>query len=238
MSGHSHAKTVMHTKQAEGAKKGKIFSKLARQISVVTREGGDDPETNPKLRQILEQARKFNMPKSNVEKAIQRGTGKLPGAKLEEIVFEAYGPGNVAIIIEGITDNTNRTLSEIKQILQGHNGKMAGEGSVKWLFERKGCITIESKDKEGLELLAIEAGAEDIYWDNGVLYVYTKSEELDKVKQILEGKNIKIESASLDWVAKEEVEAGPKDKESLQKLFEALDENEAVQEVYSTLLKS
>ncbi len=234
MSGHSHARTVLHTKQAEDAKRGKIFSKLARQISVAAREGGD-PEMNSKLKQVLEEAKRFNLPKSNIEKAIQKGTGKLPGAKLEEIVFEAYGQGNVAIIIEGITDNTNRTLSEVKQILQAHNGKMAGEGSVKWLFERKGCITIEGKDQEELELLVIEAGAEDIYWHNGEMDVYTKSEELDKVKQNLEGKNIKIESASLDWKAKEEVEAGDKDKEALEKLFEALDDNEAVQEVYSNL---
>lgn len=241
MSGHSHFKTVMHRKSAEDQKRGKIFSKLARQISVAARDG-EDPETNAKLRQAIEEARRFNLPKTNVDRAIQRGVGKLPGAQLEEITFEAYGPGNIAIIIEGITDNKNRTLSEVKKILQQHNGKLAGEGSVKWLFERKGCVVMDCKaqeqdlaSKENLEMIAIEAGAEDIYWHNDFLDVYTKSEELDKVKQDLESKGIKIESASLDWVAKEEIEPGEKDKEALQKLFEALDENEAVQEIYSNL---
>ncbi len=242
MSGHSHFKTVMHRKTVEDQKRGKVFSKLARMISVAAKDGGD-PEMNPKLRQALEEAKKYNLPKSNVQRAIQRGTGKLPGAKLEEILFEAYGPGNIAIIIEGITDNKNRTLAEIKQVLQQHNGKLAGGGSVKWLFERKGCVTLRitntyeytNKEKEELELKAIEVGAENLYWHQDLLDVYTKPEDLESVKRALEEKGIKIDSASLDWVAKEEIEKGQKEKEVAQKLFEALDENEAVQEIYSNL---
>ncbi|XOB42067.1 MAG: YebC/PmpR family DNA-binding transcriptional regulator [Candidatus Nealsonbacteria bacterium] len=241
MSGHSHAKKILHKKQITDAQRGKVFSKLARMISVAAREGGD-PETNLQLRRALEEAKTFALPKENIERAIKRGTGEIGEKKLEQFIFEAYGPGGIAIIIEGITDNKNRTLSEIKQILNQNNGKLADAGSVKWLFERKGCIIVDLKlqiedfkNKEDLEILAIEAGAEDIYWHNNLLDVYTKIEELEKVKKNLEEKGIKIESASLDWVAKEEIKSDEKTKEGCQKLFEALDESEAVQDIYSNI---
>ena len=241
MSGHSHWAGIKHKKQAEDQKRGKIFSKLSRMISVAAREGAD-PEMNPKLRQALEEAKAFNMPKENIERAIKRGTGELEGAKLEEVSYEAFGPGGVAIIIEGITDNKNRTFQEVKQILQKYSGKLAESGAVKWLFARKGAITINpniqnSMSKEDLELKAIEAGAEDIYWHKteDLLDIYTKPEELDKVKKNLETQGIKIESASLDWVPREPIEVNDKDREELTKLFEELDENDAVQNIYSTL---
>lgn len=241
MSGHSHWAGIKHKKQAEDQKRGKIFSKLSRMISVAAREGAD-PEMNPKLRQALEEAKAFNMPKENIERAIKRGTGELEGAKLEEVSYEAFGPGGVAIIIEGITDNKNRTFQEVKQILQKYSGKLAESGAVKWLFARKGAITINpniqnSMSKEDLELKAIEAGAEDIYWHKteDLLDIYTKPEELDKVKKNLEAQGIKIESASLDWVPREPIEVNDKDREELTKLFEELDENDAVQNIYSTL---
>ncbi|MDI6591698.1 MAG: YebC/PmpR family DNA-binding transcriptional regulator [Patescibacteria group bacterium] len=242
MSGHSHFKSIKYQKEITDKKRGQMFSKLSREISVAAREKGGDPQFNPKLRVALEKARSFNMPAETIEKAIQRGIGKLPGMKLEPVLFEAYGPGGIAIIIEGITDNKNRTLTEIKQILNQNNGKLAKEGSVKWMFDKKGCLVLdwksqieELKDKEKLELEAIESGAEDIYWHDNILDVYTKIENLEKVKKNLEEKGIKIESSSLDWVAKEEISVDEKTKEACQKLFEALDENEAVQEIYSNL---
>jgi len=241
MSGHSHAKTIKHQKTITDQKRGQIFSKMARLISVATREGGADPEINSKLRLVIEMAKKWNMPKDNIERAIKKGTGELTGEKLEEITFEAYGPGGIAIIIEGITDNKNRALGEIKQILSQNNGKLVEEGSVKWLFERRGCIILritnqsEYTNKEDLEMLVIEAGAENIYWHNDLLDVYTKIEDLEKVKKDLEAQGIKIESASLDWVAKEEIKTDEKTKESCQKLFEALDESDSVQEIYSNI---
>lgn len=237
MSGHSHWSSIKYKKGAADARRGKAFSKIARVLEVAAKEGGSDPAANAKLRIAIEQAKKLNLPKENIERAIKRGTGEIEGLKFEEILLEAYGPGKIAIIIEGITDNKNRTLSEIKQILNQHNGKLANEGSVKWLFDRRGAITlpIENKNKEGLELAAIEAGAEDIYWHENFLDVYTKPEKLEEVKKNLEEKEIKIESASLDWVAKEEIKVEEKDKAMLEKLFEALDENEAVQEIYSNL---
>lgn len=239
MSGHSHAKTIKHAKELTDKKKGQVFSKLSRIISVAAQEGGGNPETNSKLRMAIEEARSFNLPKDNIEKAIKRGTGELAGEKLEEVVFESFGPGGIAIIIEAITDNKNRTLGEVKQILNQGGGKLGGEGSVRWMFDRKGVITVDSKNsnlkKEDLELLVIEAGAEDIYWQEDLLDIYTKPEDLEKIKKTLEGKGIKIESASLGWVEKETIEVGKKEKESCQKLFEALNENEAVQDIYSNL---
>jgi len=244
MSGHSHAKTIKHQKNITDQKRGQMFSKMARVISVAVKEGGPNPETNTKLRAAVEEAKKINMPKENVERAIKQATGGAEGTNLEEVVFEAYGPEGTAVIIEGITDNKNRTLGEIKQTLSQNSGKLAGEGSVRWMFERKGCITISSqfpisdsqiKNKEELEMAAIEAGAEDIYWHEELLDVYTKIGDLEKVKKNLEEKGIAVESASLDWVAKEQIELNEKQKESCQKLFEALDELDGVQEIYSNL---
>ena len=242
MSGHSHFKSIKYKKEITDKKRGQMFSKISREISVAAKEGGGDPEFNPQLRLTIEKAKSVNMPTDNIERAIQRGIGKLEGVKLEEVLFEAYGPGGIAIIIEGITDNKNRTSAEIKQILNQNNGKLVGEGAVKWMFERKGCLIVDLKlqvenlkNKEKLELLAIEAGAQDLYWHDDVLDVYTKIEDLEKVKKNLEEKGIKIDSTSLDWVAKEEIKLDEKQKEACQKLFEALDENEAVQEIYSNL---
>jgi YebC/PmpR family DNA-binding regulatory protein len=241
MSGHSHSRTIRHVKELTDQKRGQIFSKMARLISVAVREGGPNPETNSKLKVAIETAKTYNLPKENIERAIKRATGEIPSEKLEEVTYEAYGPGGIALIIEGITDNKNRALAEIKQILGHYNGKLVGEGAVKWMFERKGCITINIKNqkskikKEDLELLAIEAGAEDIYWHNDELDIYTNVEDLEKVKKNLEKNGVKIEIASLDWKPKELVDLEEKERESCRKLFEALDESDAVQEIYSNL---
>ena len=183
MSGHSHAKTVKRVKEAGDKKRGQAFSKIARLISVAVKEKGPNPETNPRLRIAIEAARSVNMPKDNIDRAIKKGTGEdVLTENLEEVIFEAYGPGGIAVIIEGITDNKNRTLGEIKQILSRHGSKMVGEGGVRWMFERR----------------AKEPG-------------------------------------SLGWEAKQMTEASPQDKENCERLFEDLDENEAVQKVYNNL---
>ena len=184
MSGHSHFSSIKHKKALSDAKRGKVFSKLAKMISIAARDKGGNPEANPALRMAIDQAKAANMPTDNIERAIKKGAGELAGERLESVTFEAYGPGGVAIIIEGITDNKNRALGEVKQILNQNNGKLAGGGSVKWAFERK-----PSADSPG----------------------------------------------SLEWVAKQEMEVSEKDKEACQKLFEALDDNDSVQEIYSNL---
>jgi len=242
MSGHSHWHSIKFQKAITDQKRGNVFSKLTREISLAAKEKGGNPDSNPALRIAVEKAKKFNLPKENIERAIKKGTGEVEGLKLEAFILEAYGPAKTALIIEGITDNKNRTFSEIKQILNQNNGKLANEGSVKWLFERKGYIVInlkdqneELKEKEKLELKAIEAGAEDVYWYDDNLYIYTKVEELEKVKKDLENKGVKIDNATIDWVAKNKIQITEEEKEACEKLFESLDENDAVQEIYSNL---
>jgi YebC/PmpR family DNA-binding regulatory protein len=241
MSGHSHAKTVMATKMANDAKKGKVYSKYGRLITIAVKDGGGsgDPEKNSKLKAVIEQAKSANMPKENIERAIKRGTGELAGETLEEVSYEGFGPGGIALIINGISDNTNRTLGEIKSILNQNNGKMAGEGAVRWMFDKKGVIAMNNEqktiNKDEFELIAIDAGADDIAFEENEIYVYTKPEDMEKVKKTLEEKGIKIESASLDFIAKEEVEISEKEKDQAQRLFEALDNNDAVNDIYSNL---
>lgn len=241
MSGHSHAKTVRKKKEADAKKRGQIFSKMARLIQVAVKQGGPNPETNSKLRMAIELAKSYNVPSENIERAIKRAMGETEGEKLEEISVEALGPAGIALIIEGITDNKNRALTEIKQVLGKFNSKLVGEGSVKWMFERKGCITVNLKDqkpdlkKEDLELIAIEAGAEDLYWYDNNLDIYCEVKDLEKVKEKLIERGIKIDSATLDWKPKEMIDLEEKKKEECLKLFEALDELDSVQEIFSNL---
>lgn len=236
MSGHSHAKTVMATKMANAAKRGKIFSKFGKLITIAAKDGGE-PSINSKLKAAIDRAKSFNMPKDNIEKAIKRGTGELASEKLEEVSYEGFGPGGMAMIIDCITDNTNRALTSVKTTLNQNGGKMAGEGAVRWMFNKKGVISVktEGASAEELELLAIELGADDVNLHEGALNIYTKPEDLEKIKKSLEKKQIKIEDSSLDYIAKEEVELSEKDKAVAQKLFEALNENDDVSDIYSNI---
>ena len=237
MSGHSHAKTVAHKKGIAAAQRSKIFSKMAGEIAVAAKNGGD-AAANPRLRMAIDRARSFNMPTANIERAIKRGTGEEKGATLEEILFEGYGPGDIAVLVEGITDNKNRALGEIKQAFEKNQGKLAGEGAVRWLFKRRGTITISPQDKpkEDLELLSIEAGAEDTYWkEDETLEIYTNPAQIEQVKKTLEEHGVLVESASLQWIPKERVALSQKDKAAAEKLFLALDESDAVQEIYANI---
>jgi YebC/PmpR family DNA-binding regulatory protein len=235
MAGHSHFKSIKHKKELLDKKRGQIFSKLVKEISLAAKND-PRPETNPKLRLAIEKAKKYNMPWENIERAIKRGSGEIKGESLEELLIEIIGPGKTAIIVEAITDNKNRTLSEIKQIVNKHNAKLVDSGSLKWMFDKRGVITINLQEtklnKEELELKVIEAGAEDIFWDNNILNVYTKIENLSKVKENIENLGLKIDEVSLDWVPKELIEIDEETKRACENLFEALDENEAVQDIY------
>jgi len=240
MSGHSHFSSIKHKKELEDQKRGKIFSKLARQIIIAVREKGPNPETNYNLKTIIEKAKSFNMPKANIERAIKKGSGEEGGEKLEKFTFEAYGPGGIAIIIEGITDNKKRSLGQIKQILEKNGGKLVGEGSVKWMFQKKGVIKVnlgkqENKTRDDLELEVIESGAQDTHWNGDILNVYTLPQDLEKVKNQLKNKDNKIESANLEWVPSKEIEIEDKQYQIAKKLFESLEENEDIQNIYSNL---
>jgi YebC/PmpR family DNA-binding regulatory protein len=236
MSGHSHWSTIKFKKGTEDAKRSKIFSKLSKEISIAAREGGSDMTFNPKLRSIVDKARENNMPADSIDKAIKKGSGELEGFTLEEFSMEAYGPNGVALIIDGITDNKNRSLGELKVILGKFGGKMVEGGGIKWMFDKKGVIMVAlseiKKDKDEMELLIIDSGADNFIWEDEGLIIYTKPEDLEKVKKFLEENRIKIESAALEWVAKETVPAEDDVREKNQKLYEALDDHDDVQNIY------
>ncbi len=239
MSGHSKWSTIKRKKGATDAKRSQVFSKLSKLITVAARAGGD-LEMNSSLRMIVEKAKQSNMPADNVERAIKKGSGELEGVKMEEIIYEAYGPGGIAMLIECITDNTNRTLSEVKNIISKLGGRFGSEGSVKWMFDQKGYLEIKKtgsdKNKEELELAIIDTGAEDFKVKDEVIEIYTRPEDLYKVKNNLEEQNIKSENVSLDWLPKNEVKVDDeKIISQIEKLFEALDEQDDVNEVYSNL---
>jgi YebC/PmpR family DNA-binding regulatory protein len=242
MSGHSHAKTIAHDKNIADQKRGAAFSKMVRLITVAIKEGGANAETNVRLRMALDLAKGINMPKDNIERAIARASGADEGQVFSDFLFEAYGAGNVALLIEGITDNKNRAFNDVKTIVNQNGGKLVGEGAIRWMFERKGLVTIklddqspEMKNKETLEMETIEAGADDIYWYENILEVHTSPESTEAVKKALEAKGVKVESFSLAWLPKEEIEGDEKTKEQVQRLMDALDDNDSVQEVYSNL---
>lgn len=238
MSGHSHARTVKHKKEASAEARSRAFSKIYREIVVSIKEGGADPTANSKLRSAIERGREFKMPTENIERAVANASGGKEGGDLQEVLLEAYGPGNIAVLIQGITDNRNRTLGELKQILNLHQGKLVEGGAVRWMFDQKGAITVDPKgaNKEDLELKAIEAGAQDLYWrEDGWLDIFTLPQELEQVKTKLQEQGLHIEASSLDWVPKEHVEVPQATKETAEKLFDALDEQEDVQDIYSNL---
>jgi len=237
MSGHSHFHNIKIKKGAEDAKRSKTFSKLSKEISVAAKDGGSDITFNAKLRSAVEKAKSMNMPADSIDKAVKKGSGELEGFSYEEFLMEAYGPGGTAFIIEGITDNKNRTLGEIKLILTQRGGKYVNEGGIKWMFEKKGVLSVDAsnKNKEDVELTAIEAGADDIDWDENTLYIYTKAEDLEKTKKSIEENKLKVETAALEWVPKETMNVDEDLKEKNQKFFEALDENEDVQNIYTNI---
>ncbi len=239
MAGHSKWHNIRYKKELADKKRAKIFAKLSRLITVAVREKGKDPDQNPTLRQAIERAKEFGMPKENIERAIKRGSGEITeGTNLEEIVFEAIGPQGVGILIQTITDNRNRTVAELRQILGDFGAKLTEKGTVSWMFELKGKIkALPSEDlsKEEAELKAIDCGAENLQWKEKELEIIVKKEELGRVRENLEKEGFKIKEGSLEWIPTKEVELDPKEKEKLEKLFEALDEQESVQEIYSNL---
>jgi len=231
MSGHSHFHNIKLKKGAEDAKRSKLFSKLSKEISVAVKDGGADVAFNPKLRSIVDKAKNLNMPNDSIDKAIKRGSGELEGATFEEFLMEAYGPDNMAVLIEGITDNKNRSINEIKLIVSQRGGKMVNEGAIKWMFERKGVIGItDIASKEQAELSSIEAGAEDVLWEENNLIVYTKPEEMEQVKKGLE--SFKIDFANLEWVAKEKISA---DEEKCNSFIEAIEDHDDVSNIYTNI---
>jgi YebC/PmpR family DNA-binding regulatory protein len=237
MSGHSKWATIKRKKGAADAKRGQLFTKIGRELTLAARSGGGDPNGNITLRLLIAKARAANMPKENIERAIKRGTGELEGAALEEITYEAYGPHGSALMIKTLTDNRNRTISEVRAVLSRHSGRMGELGSVAWMFDQKGVIVIEprGKDPDELALAVIDMGADDVNVEPHVVEVYTSPSDFHKVQHALEAQHIETESAQLEMVPKNKLELSPDDAVATLKLVEILEELDDVQNVYTNL---
>jgi YebC/PmpR family DNA-binding regulatory protein len=238
MSGHSKWATIRRAKGANDAKRGKVFTKLGHEIAVAAREGGSDPNANFRLRIVLDKARQSNMPKDNIERAIKRGSGELKGeGEISDVIYEGYGPGGTAILVEVVTDNRNRAVSEVRHVFSRHGGNLGADGCVAWMFSRKGYLVIdpEGQDAEEIALEAIDAGAEDFELSGDLLEIYTELSDLKVVEEALAGAEHKVESSSPSWIPQTTVALEEKEALRVMKLIDALEELEDVQAVYSNL---
>lgn len=237
MSGHSKWHSIKHKKGAADAKRGKIFTRHANLITMAARSGGGDPEMNPTLRLMIDNAKKDNVPNENITRAVKRGTGELKdGAEIHEIIYEGYGPGKVAVIIECLTDNKNRTLTNVRTVVNKRGGNLGASGSVAWMFERKGVITIsvKGKDPDELELIAIDAGATDIERSDDEMEIYTVASDLNEVSEKLRSAGITIENAEVSMVPNQTVKI--EDEATAQKVIDfidAIEEDEDVSNVFA-----
>jgi YebC/PmpR family DNA-binding regulatory protein len=235
MSGHSKWHSIKHKKGALDAKRGKLFTKVIREMTIAARIGGGDPDSNPRLRTAVDKAKASNMPADNIKRAIQKGTGELEGSTYEEMVLEAYGPGGVAILVEGSTDNRNRTVSEIRHIFTKHGGNLGGAGSVSYLFKAKGHISIASAkiSEEKLMELALEAGADDIQTSGGLHEIFTAPNAYDAVLKALKAAGVAPDEAQLAKFADTSVSLEGQRAQQMLKLIEALEDHDDVQNVWA-----
>ncbi len=236
MAGHSHWAQIKRKKAAQDAKRGKLFTKLIREIMVAARLGGGDPSANPRLRAAIQAAKAANMPKENIERAIRKGTGQEPGTTWEEAVYEGYGPGGVAVLIKSVTDNKRRTVSELRHIFSKCGGNLAEPGAVSWIFEQKGLIVVarNGTDEEKLLEIALEAGAEDVREYESEFEIITAPQELEEVKKALEEAGVPIQSARVTMVPKTTVRLEEeKTVQQMLRLMETLEDHDDVQQVYA-----
>jgi YebC/PmpR family DNA-binding regulatory protein len=235
MSGHSKWSTIKRKKGAADAKRGKLFTKLIKEITIAAREGGGDPNGNPRLRLAIDNAKFANMPADNIERAIKKATGELQGVTYHELTYEGYGPGGVAILVDVATDNKNRTVAEVRHLFSRHSGSLGETGSVAWMFEKKGIITLPAQNKSEEDVLDIilEAGAEDLQKDEGFFEITAPIESFEQVRKALINSKIEIENAALQWISKNTISSSGEDAEKVLKLIEALEDCDDVQNVYS-----
>jgi YebC/PmpR family DNA-binding regulatory protein len=235
MSGHSKWHSIKHKKGAIDAKRGRAFTKLIKEITIAARIGGGDPEGNPRLRKAISDAKAVNMPADNVKRAIMKGTGELEGGTIEEVMYEGYGPGGVALIVETVTDNRNRTVSEIRHVFSKNGGNMGEAGSVAWMFHKKGYIIVENTkaDEDTLMSLALDAGADDFRTDGSNYEIFTAPNDMDAVLEALKAKGIEPLSAEISMIPQNTVKVEGKNAQQVLKLMEALDEHDDVQHVYA-----
>jgi len=235
MSGHSHWATIKHKKGAIDAKRGKLFSKLSRAIIIAARNGGGDPEMNLKLRYAIDKARQVSMPKDNIERAVKRGTGEMEGLHFEEITYEGYGAGGVAVMVEVLTDNRNRTNGEVRKIFERNAGKMGSAGNVAFLFDRKGVFTVSATadDEDKLLEVALDAGADDVKRDEDKFLVICDPAAFGQVQDALAKANVKTENAEITQLPKVPKDVSVEDGKKVLKLMDALEDHDDVQNVYS-----
>ena len=235
MSGHSKWASIKHKKAATDIKKGKIFSKLAKEITISAKGGGGDLDANARLRLAVNKAKSVNMPADNIDRAIKKGTGELPGVSYEEISYEGYGPKGVAFIVEALTDNKNRTAAEIRNIFSKKGGNMAGPGSVSWMFTKKGFIMVKdsSADEDKVFSIALDSGAEDIKTESSLYEITTSVSAFEKVKDALEEANIEIESAEITMIPSSSIKIEGDDAKQVLALIDLLEDYEDVQNVYA-----
>lgn len=235
MSGHSKWHQIQHKKAKVDAQKGRLFTKVIREITVAARLGGGDPEGNPRLRDAIEKAKSINMPQENILRAIKRGTGEMPGITFEEHIYEGYGPGGVAVLVEVTTDNRNRTASELRRLFSKHGGNLGEAGCVAWLFEKKGLIQVEASkvEEETLLSLALEAGAEDVRFAENTYEVITTPQDFARVKEALGQAGIPLSSAELTMLPQSTVRLEGKEAQQMLKLMEELEEHDDVRNVYA-----
>jgi YebC/PmpR family DNA-binding regulatory protein len=234
MSGHSKWHSIKHKKGALDAKRGRIFTRIIKELTVAARTGGGDPDTNPRLRTIVAEAKSVNMPNDNIARAIRRGTGEEPGVSYEEVTYEGYGPGGAAVIVETVTDNRNRTVGEIRHMFGKHGGNLGAENSVAWMFERKGYIVIEKSkvDEETLMAAALDAGADDLRDDGESWEVLTAPAVFDAVSEAIR-KLVEPDSAAIAMLPKNLTKLEGKTAQQMVRLMEALDDHDDVQKVWS-----
>ncbi len=235
MSGHSKWHSIKHKKAKIDAQRGRIFTKLIKEITVAARMGGGDPEANPRLRVAIAAAKAANMPAKNIDNAIKKGTGELPGVVYEDVTYEGYGPGGVAVFVEAVTDNRNRTVAEMRHLFSKHGGNLGENGSVAWIFERKGLIRVpkDQYTEDDLLEIALEAGAEDMQTGDDAYEIYTGFEDFNTVRTALEEKGIVMESAGLTMIPQNTIKIEGKTAEQMLRLMDALDDHDDVQNVYA-----
>jgi YebC/PmpR family DNA-binding regulatory protein len=235
MSGHSKWHTIKHKKGAADAKRGKIFTRLIKELTVAARNGGGDADTNPRLRTIVLEAKANNMPRENIERAIRRGTGEEPGVSYDEVTYEGYGPGGVALMIETLTDNKNRTVGEIRHLLSKHAGNLAAENSVAWLFSRKGQIVVEKGkvDEDKLLSVALDAGADDMSDDGSAFEIVCAPEQFEAVRDAVKGIGVSPAAAAIAMVPQNYIKLVGKEAQQMLKLMEAIEDHDDVQHVWA-----
>jgi YebC/PmpR family DNA-binding regulatory protein len=235
MSGHSKWATIKRKKGAIDAKRGKIFTKLIKEITVAARQGGGDPDGNPRLRLAVDNAKAANMPQDNIQRAIKKATGELDNVNYSELTYEGYGPSGVAMMVESVTDNKNRTVAEVRHLFSKYGGGLGETGSVAWMFERKGIITLPKKNKSEDDMfeIVLEAGADDLTTEEEFFEVATSIEQFEPVRRRLVEIGLEIENASLQWVSKNNVAVEGESLEKVIKLIDALEDSDDVQNVYS-----